>query len=95
MCTDNYTLFPCASQGGEASSSRFRQEPVTVEEALRRHDGLVHAFIQRQGGGTISYEEALPSAVRPGLCMRVGWGSGGRSWATIHPRGPVSQPMPG
>jgi RNA polymerase sigma factor (sigma-70 family) len=70
MCTDNYTLFPVASQGGEASSSRFRQEPVTVEEALRRHDGLVHAFIQRQGGGAISYEEAL-HAGRIGLWRAI------------------------
>ena len=30
-----------------------------VEEAMEQHDGLVHAFIQRQGGGDISYEEAL------------------------------------
>lgn len=29
-----------------------------VEEAMNQHDGLVHAFIQRQGGGEISYEEA-------------------------------------
>jgi RNA polymerase sigma factor (sigma-70 family) len=38
----------------------------TVEEAMGQHDGLVHAFIQRQGGGDISYEEAL-QAGRIGL----------------------------
>ncbi len=38
----------------------------TVEEAMAQHDGLVHAFIQRQGGGAISYEEAL-QAGRIGL----------------------------
>lgn len=38
----------------------------TVEEAMAQHDGLVHAFIQRQGGGEISYEEAL-QAGRIGL----------------------------
>jgi RNA polymerase sigma factor (sigma-70 family) len=33
---------------------------------MEEHDGLVHAFIQRQGGGDISYEEAL-QAGRIGL----------------------------
>ena len=37
-----------------------------VEKAMKQHDGLVHAFIQRQGGGDISYEEAL-QARRIGL----------------------------
>lgn len=38
----------------------------TVEEAMEQHDGLVHAFIQRQGSGDITYEEAL-QAGRIGL----------------------------
>lgn len=66
----NYSLSPCTSQDGEVPSSRFRKEPVSVEEAMRRHDGLVHAFIQRQGGGAISYEEAL-QAGRIGLWRAV------------------------
>ena len=33
---------------------------------MERHDGLVHALIQRQGGGELSYEEAL-QAGRIGL----------------------------
>ena len=37
-----------------------------VEQSMKEHDGLVHAFIQRQGGGDISYEEAL-QAGRIGL----------------------------
>jgi RNA polymerase primary sigma factor len=37
-----------------------------VKEAMEQHDGLVHAFIRRQGGGDISYEEAL-QAGRIGL----------------------------
>jgi RNA polymerase sigma factor (sigma-70 family) len=37
-----------------------------VRQAMEQHDGLVHAFIQRQGGGDISYEEAL-QAGRVGL----------------------------
>ena len=81
---NNYSLYPRASQDGEASFSRSRvEEPVSVEEAMRRHDGLVHAFIQRQGGGAIPYEEALPSAVRTGLRRQAVSGSGGPFWATI------------
>ncbi len=37
-----------------------------VEEGLEQHEGLIHAFIRRQGGGEISYEEAL-QAGRIGL----------------------------
>lgn len=37
-----------------------------IEEALEQHEGLIHAFIRRQGGGAISYEEAL-QAGRIGL----------------------------
>ena len=37
-----------------------------VEERMEQHDGLIHAFIRRQGGGEISYEEAL-QAGRMGL----------------------------
>jgi len=37
-----------------------------VQQAMEQHDGLVHAFIQRQGGGDIPYEEAL-QAGRIGL----------------------------
>ena len=37
-----------------------------VEKVMEQHDRLVHAFIRRQGGGDISYEEAL-QAGRVGL----------------------------
>ena len=37
-----------------------------VRQAMAQHDGLVHAYIQRQGGGGIPYEEAL-QAGRIGL----------------------------
>jgi RNA polymerase sigma factor (sigma-70 family) len=47
-----------------------QEEPASVEEAMRRHDRLVHAFIQRQGGGAISYEEAL-QAGRIGLWRAI------------------------
>jgi RNA polymerase sigma factor (sigma-70 family) len=41
-----------------------------MEEAMAQHDGLVHAFIQRQGGGDIPYEEAL-QAGRIGLWRAI------------------------
>ena len=41
-----------------------------VEEAMEEHDGLVHAFIRRQGGGKLSYEEAL-QAGRIGLWRAI------------------------
>jgi RNA polymerase sigma factor (sigma-70 family) len=37
-----------------------------VRQAMAQHDGLVHAYIQRQGGGDIPYKEAL-QAGRIGL----------------------------
>ena len=37
-----------------------------VRQAMAQHDGLVHAYIQRRGGGNIPYEEAL-QAGRIGL----------------------------
>jgi RNA polymerase sigma factor (sigma-70 family) len=37
---------------------------------MERHDGIVHAFIQRQGSGDLSYEEAL-QAGRIGLWRAV------------------------
>ncbi len=37
-----------------------------VRQAMAQHDGLVHAYIQRRGGGDIPYEEAL-QAGRIGL----------------------------
>jgi RNA polymerase sigma factor (sigma-70 family) len=46
--------------------TRERLPAQVVEAAMEQHDGLVHAFIQRQGGGDISYEEAL-QAGRIGL----------------------------
>lgn len=49
------------------------REPLTaqtVEQAMKEHDGLVHAFIRRQGGGDIPYEEAL-QAGRIGLWHAV------------------------
>jgi RNA polymerase sigma factor (sigma-70 family) len=41
-----------------------------VRQAMTRHDGLVHAYIQRHGGGDIPYEEAL-QAGRIGLWRAI------------------------
>ena len=41
-----------------------------VQEGMEQHDGLVHAFIRRQGGGDIPYEEAL-QAGRIGLWRAI------------------------
>ena len=49
------------------------REPLAaqaVQEAMEQHDGLVHAFIRRQGGGDIPYEEAL-QAGRIGLWRAI------------------------
>ena len=50
-----------SAQGGEVCACR-----LTMEEAMAQHEGLVHAFIRRQGGGAIPYDEAL-QAGRIGL----------------------------
>ena len=49
--------------------SKCTRKPLTaqaVQRAMEEHDSLVHAFIRRQGGGDIPYEEAL-QAGRIGL----------------------------
>lgn len=53
--------------------SKCTRKPLTaqaVQEAMEQHDGLVHAFIRRQGGGDIPYEEAL-QAGRIGLWYAI------------------------
>ena len=49
--------------------SKCTHKPLTaqaVQRAMEEHESLVHAFIRRQGGGDIPYEEAL-QAGRIGL----------------------------
>jgi RNA polymerase sigma factor (sigma-70 family) len=41
-----------------------------VEQEMEQHDGLVHAFIRRQGGGDIPYDDAL-QAGRIGLWRAI------------------------
>jgi RNA polymerase sigma factor (sigma-70 family) len=43
---------------GKRSKAQVAKQ-LDVERAMEEHEGLVHAFIQRQGGGQIGYEEAL------------------------------------
>jgi len=50
--------------------TRTRQTAQAIQEGMERHDGLVHAFIRRQGGGDLSYEEAL-QAGRIGLWRAI------------------------
>jgi len=53
--------------------SKCTRKPLTaqaVQKAMEQHDGLVHAFIRRQGGGDIPYEEAL-QAGRIGLWRAI------------------------
>lgn len=42
--------------------SQYTRKALTkqaIRQAMDQHDGLVHAFIRRQGGGDLTYEEAL------------------------------------
>lgn len=50
--------------------TRKRPTAQAVQQAMEQHDGLVHAFIRRQGGGELPYEEAL-QAGRIGLWHAV------------------------
>ena len=53
--------------------NKYTGEPLTrqaIQAAMKQHDGLVHAFIRRQGSGDISYEEAL-QAGRIGLWQAI------------------------
>ena len=55
-----HTTHPSASQLGDAW---LAQAPVggpdSIERALHRHEGLIHAVIRREGSGPLTYEEAL------------------------------------
>jgi RNA polymerase sigma factor (sigma-70 family) len=67
----NYTLNQPASPVGQAGSHPLgAARGPSVEAALDRHQGLIHAYIQRHGGGYLSYEEAL-QAGRIGLWRAI------------------------
>jgi RNA polymerase sigma factor (sigma-70 family) len=62
-----YITHPCTSQPGDALLSQASTVRLaSIEQALRRHEGLIHAVIRREGGGPLTYEEAL-QAGRIGL----------------------------
>ncbi|MEA3375052.1 MAG: sigma-70 family RNA polymerase sigma factor [Chloroflexota bacterium] len=50
--------------------TRKRLTAQAVEQGMEQHDGLVHAFIRRQGGGDIPYDDAL-QAGRIGLWRAI------------------------
>ena len=53
--------------------NKYTGKPLTrqaIRAAMEQHDGLVHAVIRRQGGGDISYEDAL-QAGRIGLWQAI------------------------
>jgi RNA polymerase primary sigma factor len=50
--------------------TRKRLTAQAMQEAMEQHKGLIHAFIRKQGGGDISYEEAL-QAGRIGLWRAI------------------------
>ncbi len=66
-----YTIHPCASPLSDAPPVR---SPVGgsagIEQALHRHEGLIHAVIRREGSGSLTYEEAL-QAGRIGLWRAI------------------------
>jgi RNA polymerase sigma factor (sigma-70 family) len=66
-----YTFHPSTSQLGDTQQCQASAGKANhVEQALRLHDGLVHAVIRREGSGTLTYEEAL-QAGRIGLWRAI------------------------
>jgi RNA polymerase sigma factor (sigma-70 family) len=66
-----YTLHPSTSQLGDTvQCEATAEEAGHVGQMLRRHNGLVHAIIRREGSGTLTYEEAL-QAGRIGLWRAI------------------------
>jgi RNA polymerase sigma factor (sigma-70 family) len=66
-----YTTHPSASQLGDALLIRSPVGgSVGIEQALQRHEGLIHAVIRREGSGSLTYEEAL-QAGRIGLWRAI------------------------
>jgi len=55
-----YTFHPSVSQHADTRGIRASaQGRGRVDQALRDHEGLIHAAIRCEGSGTLSYEEAL------------------------------------
>lgn len=60
----------CGKCNCESRSAQVDDALPDIEALMARHEGLIHAFIRRQGGGNISYEEAL-QAGRVGLWRAI------------------------
>lgn len=56
------------------------EKSMSMDEAIRRNEGLVHAYIRRHGGGDLSYQEAL-QAGRIGLWRALRRFDPGRGFA--------------
>ncbi len=68
---NHYKLEPDRVQASvEGCAQQAAGRPLSLDEAMDQHDGLVRAFVQRQGGGDLSYEGAL-QAGRIGLWRAI------------------------
>jgi len=56
------------------------EKSMSMDEAIRQNEGLVHAYIRRHGGGDLSYQEAL-QAGRIGLWRALRGFDPGRGFA--------------
>jgi RNA polymerase sigma factor (sigma-70 family) len=66
-----YTTHSSASQLGDAWLAQAQVGgPASIEQALDRHEGLIHAVIRREGSGSLTYDEAL-QAGRIGLWRAI------------------------
>ena len=60
----------CDKCNRKSRSAQVNDERPDIEARMAHHEGLIHAFIRRQGGGDIPYEEAL-QAGRFGLWRAI------------------------
>lgn len=64
----------CSSKRSKTQVAQERKRqwyaPLDIGEAMEQHEGLVHAFIRKQGGGEIEFKEAL-HAGRIGLWRAI------------------------
>jgi RNA polymerase sigma factor (sigma-70 family) len=60
----------CDKCNRKPARTQVKDEQPSIEARMAHHEGLIHAFIRRQGGGDIPYEEAL-QAGRIGLWRAI------------------------
>lgn len=86
-----YTTHRCASQLSDVPLARSPVGGLAgIEQALHRHEGLIHAVIRCEGSGSLTYEEAL-QAGRIGLWRAIlnydptrGTAFSTYAWVAIH-----------